>query len=214
MQDKHTEPHWDSSALIIIDMQNAFVSPKIEKEGTKAEKIISNIRLLLDAYRNKRLSIVHVVRSYAADGSDADTYRRGMVERGELVLNPGTDEADIVSLLKPPNSPAVEFRILKAGMFHGLGDNEMVMYKPRLGAFYNTPLEGWLKYRGADTCVFAGTFFSNCVRASITEATERDFRCVAARDAIFGIYERAEKEIEAIGVACLDSSGIIASIGK
>ena len=209
MQDTHTEPHWKSSALIIIDMQNAFVSPKIEKEGTKANRIISNIKVLLDAFRSKRMTIVHVVRSYNTDGSDADIYRRGIIERGEFVLSPGSDEVDMVSALKPPGAPALEFRILKSGMLHGLGDNEMAMYKPRLGAFYNTPLEGWLKYRGVDTCVFAGTFFPTCVRTSITEANERDFRTIAAKDAIFGIYDKAAKEIEAIGVVCLSAEEIV-----
>jgi len=212
MQDKHTEPHWDSSALIIIDMQNAFVSPKIDKEGTKASGIISNIKLLLDTFRKSRKPIIHVVRSYLSDGSDADIYRKGIVERTEFILAPGSQQAEIVSSLKPRDAPMLDFEILRAGQFQTLGSNEWAMYKPRLGAFYKTPLESWLKGKKIDTLIFAGTFFPNCVRASITEANERDFRTVAAKDAIFGMYDKAGKEIEAIGVSCLAAKDIVESV--
>ncbi len=205
MQDKHTEPHWDTSALVIIDMQNGFVSPKIEKEGTRANSIISNIVKLLEAFRAQGKPIVHVIRSYLPDGSDADVYRKGIIERGELILSPGSEQAEIVGLLKPPDSPALEFDILRNGEFQKLGANEWAMYKSRLGAFYKTNLEEWLKGNGIDTIVFAGTFFPNCVRQSITEANERDFRTVAATDAIFGIHEKGEKEMSAIGVSCIST---------
>ena len=115
MQDSHTEPHWDTSALVIIDMQNGFISPKIEKEGTKAHAIITNIVKLLEAYRAQGKPIVHVIRSYLPDGSDADVYRKGIVERGEFILSPGSEQAEIVNLLKPPNSPALDFDILRNG---------------------------------------------------------------------------------------------------
>jgi nicotinamidase-related amidase len=208
MQDKYTEPHWDSAALTIIDMQNGFVSPKIEKEGTKAFQIINKIQTLLETFRLKRKPIVHVIRSYLPNGSDADIYRKGIVERGEFILSPESEQAKIVEMLTPPNSPELDFDILQDGQFQGLGPNEWVMYKPRLGAFYNTPFEGWLRSRNVDTLIFAGTFFPNCVRTSITEANERDFRCVAARDAIFGIYEKGEKELAAIGVTVLNADEI------
>ena len=152
--------------------------------------------------------IVHVIRSYLPDGSDADIYRKGIVERGEFVLSPGSEQAEIASMLKPPGTPALDFDTLRDGNFQELGPNEWAMYKPRLGAFFNTPLEGRLREKSIDTLVFAGTFFPNCVRMSIYEANERDLRAVAVKDAIFGIYQKAEKELGAIGVTGLDAKEI------
>jgi nicotinamidase-related amidase len=203
MQDKYTEPHWDTSALVIIDMQNGFVTPKVETEGTKAHAIISNIVFLLDAFRAKAKPIIHVVRSYLPDGSDADIYRRGIVERGEFIISPESDHAEIVAALMRPDAPSLDFDTLRKGRFQELGPDEWAMYKPRLGAFHKTPLEDFLRRKELDTLIFAGTFFPNCVRQSVYEANERDFRTVAVTDAIFGIHGKDEKELGAIGATCL-----------
>ena len=212
LQDKHTEPHWDTSALVTIDMQNCFISPKIGKKETKAHSIVANIVGLLDIYRAKGKPIVQVVRSYLPDGSDADVYRKGIIERGEFSLAPGSDEAELVAALKPGGSPALDFDILRNGEFQKLGPNEWAMYKSRLGAFYKTGFEGWLREKCIDTVVFVGTFFPNCVRQSVTEANERDFRTVVVTDAIFGIHDTGEKELKAIGVACMEIDKILGLI--
>jgi len=212
MQDKHTEPHWNTSALVTIDMQNGFVSPKIEKKETRAHSIIANIVELLGVFRAKDKPIVQVVRSYLPDGSDADVYRKGIIERGEFSLVPGSDEAELITALKPAGSPALDYDVLRNGEFQELGPNEWAMYKSRLGAFYKTGLENWLRESEIDTLIFAGTFFPNCVRQSITEANERDFRTVVVTDAAFGIHDIGEKELEAIGVACLETDEILGFI--
>ncbi len=212
MQDNHTEPHWDTSAFVTIDMQNGFVSPKIEKKDTKAHSIVANIVELLGVFRAKGRPVIQVVRSYLPDGSDADVYRKGIIERGEFSLAPGSDEAELVAALKPEGSPALDFDILRNGGFQKLGPNEWAMYKSRLGAFYKTGFEDWLREKGIDTVVFVGTFFPNCVRQSVTEANERDFRTVVVTGAVFGIHDTGEKELEAIGVACMKTDEILGLI--
>ena len=61
--------------------------------------------------------------------------------------------------------------------------------------------------------VFAGCNFPNCPRTSIYEASERDFRVVAVRDAISGLYERAERELAGIGVHVMSSDEVIGALG-
>ncbi len=74
------------------------------------------------------------------------------------------------------------------------------MYKPRWGAFYNTPLESYLNRLGVDTLVFVGCNFPNCPRTSIYEASERDFKVVLVEDAISGLYAKGKEEMLNIGV--------------
>ena len=81
-----------------------------------------------------------------------------------------------------------------------VGPHEVVIYKPRWGAFYQTPLETYLRQSGISTVIFTGCNFPNCPRTSIYEASERDFRVAAVEDAISGIYERGREELRAIGV--------------
>ncbi len=51
----------------------------------------------------------------------------------------------------------------------------------------------------------------NCPRASIYEASERDFRLVAIADAISGLYERGRDELEGIGVGVMSTQDYLAT---
>ena len=82
------------------------------------------------------------------------------------------------------------------------------MYKPRWGAFYNTPLEDHLRAHDVNTLVFCGCNFPNCPRTSMYEASERHYRVVLARDALSGLYERGERELANIGVRLMGASEV------
>lgn len=57
--------------------------------------------------------------------------------------------------------------------------------------------------------MFAGCNFPNCPRASIYEASERDFRVVVIADATSGFDERAQRELENIGVSVRSTEGYL-----
>jgi nicotinamidase-related amidase len=89
----------------------------------------------------------------------------------------------------------------------------VVIYKPRWGAFYNTPLEQHLRKVDIQTLVFCGCNFPNCPRTSIYEASERDFRLVLVEDAISGLYEQGKREMQNIGVGLLPTDQVIDAMG-
>ena len=76
---------------------------------------------------------------------------------------------------------------------------------PFNAAAVKTSLERHLRELGVSTLVFVGCNFPNCPRASIYEASERDFRVVAVTDAISGMYDRGVAELENIGVSVVTS---------
>ena len=86
--------------------------------------------------------------------------------------------------------------------------------KPRWGAFYSTPLEAHLRSLGMTTLVVCGFNFPNCPRATIYEASERDFRIVMVRDGVSGLYDRGIEEIRNIGVAVMTVEEIVAAIRR
>src|SRR5947199_9793669 len=90
---------------------------------------------------------------------------------------------------------------------------ESIIYKPRWCAFFQTPLEAHLRALGVSTLVFAGCNFPNCPRASIYEASERDFRLVLAEDAVSGLYGRGKDELENIGVVLMGTAELVAALG-
>src|SRR4029453_2753005 len=104
--------------------------------------------------------------------------------------------------------------LLLSGAVQDVGPDEVVIYKPRWGAFYETPLEDHLREHGVSTLVFCGCNFPNCPRTSIYEASERDFRIVLAEDAISGLYDRGREELRSIGVTLMPTAALIESVAR
>lgn len=206
---KYTKPNWSRSALITIDTQNDNSLPgsKAEVAGTSA--ILPTMKNLVEAHLRAKRPIIHVVRLYKTDGTNAEISRREAIENGFHIVVPGTDGAELVSEIKPTDSSNLNGELLLSGQFQQLGEFEWAMYKPRWGAFYQTGLEDFLLQRDIDTLIFTGCNFPNCPRTSIYEASERDFKVVMIADAISGVYEKGMEEMKNIGVSVLESSDVI-----
>ena len=208
----YTEPHLLKSALITIDTQNDFTLDNAPAHISGTQAVIPNMRCLLDVYRDRALPIVHVIRLYTPDGSNAELCRRQQVEQGIQIVAPHTQGAELVQALKPDAALRLDTNLLLSGGFQHIGDNEYIMYKPRWGAFYATQLESFLRQRDVDTLVFCGCNYPNCPRTSIYEASERDFRLVVVSDALSQLYARGEQELENIGVHLLDTQTLLARL--
>lgn len=207
MSNPYTDPDFPTAALITIDTQRDVLDGgPLEIAGTSAA--LDPIRVLVDAFRDAGRPIVHVVRLYRADGANVDPCRRKEVEEGGHVLTPGTPGSQLAPPLLPDPDLTLEDESLLSGGVQALGPRESAIYKPRWGAFYETPLEEHLRDRGVTTLIFCGCNFPNCPRTSIYEASERDFRVVVARDAVSGLYERGEGELAGIGVHLLGSAEV------
>jgi nicotinamidase-related amidase len=203
----YTTPQFDTAALITIDTQRDVLDGRpLEIPGTSAA--LPAMARLLDAFRTARVPIVHIVRLYRPDGSNVDLCRRDLVERGTAILAPGSDGSELAhELVADPGTRLDTDRLLDGGI-QDVGEREVVMYKPRWGAFFETPLESHLRSQDVSTVVFCGCNFANCPRTSIYEASERDFRVVLATDAVSGLYERGERELDGIGVRLMTSDAI------
>jgi nicotinamidase-related amidase len=211
MSDAYTAPEFHAAALVTIDVQHDFLDGgPMEIAGTT--QALPAMATLARAFRRAGRPIVHVVRMYEVDGSNADLCRRAAVEAGARIAVPGSEGAELAPELLPDAGATLEPAKLLAGGVQPLGPEEAVVFKPRWGAFFGTPLEAHLRAREVSTLVFCGCNFPNCPRTSIYEASERDFRVVVARDAVSGLYERGEGELERIGVTLMDAAELEGSL--
>jgi nicotinamidase-related amidase len=209
---RYTEPEWSHSALITIDTQcDTLDGQPFAIPGTSA--ILPSMRALLEAFRAAGKPVIHVVRIYKPDGSNVDLCRRDLVEQGLALLLAGSSGSQLASELLPHAGIKLDEDLLLSGGIQTIGSREVVIYKPRWGAFYNTPLERYLRDQSVSTLVFTGCNFPNCPRTSIYEATERDFRVVLAHDAISGLYDQGTQEMQNIGVEALSTSQVIDAVG-
>lgn len=200
--DRYTEPHFEASALITVDTQVDFLdNGPFPVAGTMA--VLPGMVELLELYRKNAWPIVHIVRLYLEDGSNVDLCRRAMVEEGWRLAVPGSAGSQLANELLPKEGITLDVDLLLSGGVQEIGPNETIIYKPRFGAFYKTPLEEHLRSKNVDTVVFCGCNYPNCPRASIFDASARDFRIVLVTDAMSGLYEKGVNEMSSIGVVVM-----------
>jgi nicotinamidase-related amidase len=208
MSGDYTSPDFAASALITIDTQVDVLDGRpLEIAGTSVG--LPRMTALAEAFREAGRPIVHIVRLYEADGSNVDLCRRAAVEEGWEVLAPGAAGSELAPGLLPSADIRLDAERLLSGGIQEVGRGEAVIYKPRWGAFFATPLEDHLRGLDVSTLLFCGCNFPNCPRTSIYEASERDFRVALATDAISGLYEKGEEELRGIGVELLDTDAVL-----
>jgi len=204
----YTEPDLRRSILITIDLQNDTLDGQpCEIPGTS--EILPRVRRIIEYYRKRSLTIIHVVRIYLPDGTNVDLCRRDVVEGGGKIFIANSMGAELAEGLLPDRKDRLNTDLLFSGELQPIGTREWIMYKPRWGAFYKTPLENHLRLLGVSTIVFIGCNFPNCPRTSIYEASERDYRIVAISDAISRFDDRAQRELENIGVVVKSTDMLI-----
>jgi nicotinamidase-related amidase len=209
-----TQPDLARSALLTIDVQNDFTMPGAPAEIAGTYQLLPIFYVIAQAYRRANLPIIHVVRLYLPDGSNAELCRRNFLSSGTSLVCPGTDGAELVDALKPTLTIQLDpDRLLKKHL-QPIAENEWIMYKPRWGAFYKTPLEDHLAKLALTSLTVIGCNYPNCPRTTIYEASERDFRICLVEDAVSGLDERGCQEMDNIGVHVLSNEEVLTQLSQ
>lgn len=187
-------------ALIIIDMQEDFASPSGAAYVDSTAEIVPLLAGIAALFRKYKKEIIHVIRLYYPDGSNAELCRKHLITSGKKIVSPHSPGSKVLAGLLPNEAKPVYHDELLKGKINQVGDYDYVMYKPRWGAFFETRLDEILKAKGITTLFIVGCNFPNCPRTTLYEASERDYKLAIVASAISGIYEKGISEIENIGV--------------
>ena len=206
-----TAPHFASSALLVIDVQVDFLDGAAWTIAGTSDRL-PRMAELVTAYRSAARPIVHAVRLY--DGDDVDLVRRAALRQGARMVRPGSPGAQIAPQLLPDPELALDSDALLAAELQKLGDNEVVMWKPRWSAFHRTSLDDHLRRLGVDTIVLAGCNFPNCPRATFFDASQRDYRVVVVEDATSRVTPERLADAVALGVHALPTETVVRHILK
>lgn len=150
------------TALINVDMQNCFVEG--HPNSPQRLETLERINHLATACRVAGIPVIHTSHILRPDGSN-------MGILGEVVPR--------VRLTGFLNSGAVS-AALHSGLVVEPGD--VLLEKPRFGAFHGTDLELILRTRGIDTVIIAGIDTRVCCDTTAREANARDFRVLFLSD--------------------------------
>jgi maleamate amidohydrolase len=151
-----------SPALLIVDFQAGFADPQVFGGGNIAGAIAATVPLLGFA-RKRGWPVAHTRVVYADDGSDAGVF--AMKAPSLLKLTEASPLSQIVPQLAPR-------------------DGELIVRKQGASGFFGTGLAAWLAFRRVDTLVVAGCTTSGCIRASVIDAMQYNFRPVVATDCV------------------------------
>ncbi|MFQ5774372.1 MAG: cysteine hydrolase family protein [Kiloniellaceae bacterium] len=193
-------PERDKAALLTLSAQRDFLRPGSPVKVSGGERAKPVMRRLVEGFRAQNARICHAIRLYRPDGSNVDACRRQAIEEGERVFMPGSLGAELLEELKPDRSVRLKPDCLLNGRLQLLGPNEWAFYRPRWGAFYGTPLEAHLRALGVSTLVICGMSFATGIRATVYEASARDFRTVVVPDALGSASEQGVRELGRLGV--------------
>jgi nicotinamidase-related amidase len=209
--DEYIKPDFSSAALITIDTQKDVLDGQpFEIPGTTA--VLPQMKTLIQGFRKHNKPIVHIVRIYKKDGCNVDLCRRKAVIQGARIIIENTPGCELADELQVDPTVSLDHQKLLSGCIQKVSTNEVIIYKPRWGAFYQTPLDAHLKSLNVSTLIFTGCNYPNCPRTSIYQASERDYKIVLVEDAVSGLYPIGLTEMKNIGVFLMKSSDVLAQI--
>jgi ureidoacrylate peracid hydrolase len=172
----------DETAIVVIDMQNAYASPGgyVDQAGfdiSGSAGTIGKIAAVLDTARAAGMPVI-----YLQNGWDAD-----YVEAG----GPGSPNWHKSNALKTMRArPELHGKLLARGTW----DYELVdalaprpgdirLHKTRYSAFFNSQLDSTLRARGIRNIVFVGIATNVCVESTLRDGFHLEYFGVMLEDA-------------------------------
>ena len=159
----------DSTAVVVVDMQNGFCHPDGSLYAPGSEGVIEPITNLVSRARDAGTRVVYTRDVHPPEQFEGTHYYDEFERWGEHVLE-GSWEAELVEELD-------------------VRDEDLVVEKHTYDAFHETQLEGWLNARKVDDLVICGTLANVCVLHTSGSAGLRDFRPLMVEDCVGAIED-------------------------
>lgn len=154
------------SALIVIDMQNAFVAAGAPFETPGARAMIPRLERLIGCARELQMPIVWTQSDHRPPYGGL-MLRKFPVIAKERVLWQGEPSFGIYPDMIQPREGSLEHRIVKH----------------KFDAFFETDLDAILRFHQADTVIITGTATNACCESTARSAFMRDYKVVFPSDA-------------------------------
>lgn len=186
------------AALIIIDMQHGFIDPASPLCIAGAAATVDTCEKALTKARELGMTIVHVTREYATDGSDVEAVRYATWAAEGKPLSAACADAHSGDEVAPLSPRA----------------NEYCIVKPRFSAFFATKLDLVLRRLGITCVVLMGTTTPNCIRTTCYDALSLDYNVAILNDCTSSRTPEVQaaniEDMRAIGAHIFDSKEFIA----
>lgn len=148
-------------ALVVVDMIKGFTDPACPLGSDCPQVVAANARLL-DVFHRAGLPVYFTTVVYRND-EQARVFRTRI--QALNVLTPDSRWVQVDDGLIP-------------------GPDDELIEKQWASGFYKTDLDDRLRRRGVDSLVVTGLTTSGCVRATVVDGLQYEYRVVVAREAV------------------------------
>jgi len=187
------------SVLLIVDMEYGFLDSKSPLFVNLGFEIVTNIKKILNIYREKKLQIIFVKREHRKSGIDIDKTRVEIFKKSKGLILENDKSSEIIDDLKP----------LK---------DEIIVIKRRWSSFFGTELDILLRRLNINNLIVTGIQTPNCIRATVYDALSLDYNVIVISDATASKSEEIQKnnlfDIENLGVDVLTTDELIDILEK
>jgi ureidoacrylate peracid hydrolase len=167
------------TALVVIDMQNAFVAPGAAMEVPAARAIVAPINRLAAELRRRGVTIVWVSHENRKDGRDWAGFFDAFIAPGR--------RAEASAALSAGAEPQKLFPALE------VDPRDLRIAKNRYSAFIKNDFEEKLHSRGIDTLLLAGTKTNVCVECTARDAMMLDYKVVLLSDCTAALSDEEQR---------------------
>lgn len=190
---------WKETALVVIDMENAFISAESPLCIRQAAATIPACGDAIRKARERGMRVFFVNRVYRKNGSDVEFTRYASWERGGRYLAPGSTGALSIEVPQEFLPQAGDYSIIK----------------PRFSAFFQTELDLILRRLGVRTLFLAGTTTPNCIRTTCYDGLSLDYNIAILTDCTSSNTEEIQRvnleDMERIGAALVSNRAFLAA---
>jgi ureidoacrylate peracid hydrolase len=167
------------SALLVIDMQNAFVAPGAPIEVPAARAIVAPINRLAAELRRRGVAVIWVQHENRKDGRDWAGFFDAFVAPGR--------RAEAAAAL----AGGAELQKLFPELIVAPADLHVA--KNRYSAFIRSDFEKMLHQRGIDTLLIAGTKTNVCCECTARDAMMLDYKVVLLSDCTAALSDEEQR---------------------
>lgn len=171
----------NTTALIVVDMQNDFCHPEGWFAGkgtdiTPITAVIPRINVLADVVRTRALPVIWLNWGVRADRANLPPI---FVEKGghngsPTYCDPAPSGRGRILVRDDWGAATMDAMSVTAG--------DLIVHKHRLSGFWDNELDSILRLRGVTTLIFAGINIDRCVFSTLQDATFLGYDCMLVDD--------------------------------
>jgi nicotinamidase-related amidase len=153
-------------ALIVIDMQNAFVAEGSPLETPGAREMIPRLGRLIQFARSQQMPVIWTQSDHRPPFGGLMLRKFPVIEQSRFLWSGEPSYELYPHMLQPQEGP-----------------HEFCIIKHKFDAFFETSLDAILRYHNADTVIITGTATNACCESTARSAFMRDYKVAFPSDA-------------------------------